>query len=83
MSTAEATSKLKTFHSSKSAVRRFVAKRTSRSALILGLVLGIYSISKASSYVSLYPSAAARQKVAETLGNNIGVEAILGVAHHL
>ena len=74
---------MKRFYAPKNLVKRFVAKRTRLSALVFGAILAIYMISKASSYVKLYPTEAARQKVAETLGANIGVEAILGIAHHL
>ena len=74
---------MKRFYAPKNLIKRFVAKRTRLSALVLGVILAVYMIAKASSYVKLYPTEAARQKVAETLGANIGVEAILGVAHHL
>jgi ABC-2 type transport system permease protein len=75
--------KLTSFRSPKAAVGRFVAKRTARSAVILGLVMGIYCISKASSFITAYPTIASRLKIARSLGSNIGVQAILGIAHHL
>ena len=74
---------MKRFRSPKTVVRRFVAKRTSRSAFILGAVLGLYMITKASSYLKAYPTEAGRQKIAESLGTNVGIEALLGVAHHI
>lgn len=67
----------------KSVVRRFVAKRTSRSALIFGLISVLYMLSKASSYIKAYPTELARQKVAESLGANVGIEALLGIAHRI
>jgi len=76
-------STVKYFRSPKNLIRRFVAKRTARSAIILGLIVAIYTLSKASSFVTAYPTEAARQKLAESLGSNVGVEALLGVAHHL
>jgi ABC-2 type transport system permease protein len=74
---------MKRFRSPKTVVGRFVAKRTSRSAFILGAVLGLYMVAKASSYLKAYPTEAARQKIAESLGTNVGIEALLGVAHHI
>lgn len=38
---------------------------------------------KSSSYIKLYPTALSRAKVAGTLGSNVGIEALLGVAHRL
>jgi ABC-2 type transport system permease protein len=71
------------FRSPDHVVRRFVTKTTSRSAFLWGFIFGIYIISKATSYIQTYSTEAARQKIAETLGTNIGIEAILGVAHHI
>jgi ABC-2 type transport system permease protein len=74
---------LKYFHAPKSLVRRFVAKRTLKSAFILGFILAIYMIAKASGFLKAYPTEVSRQKLAESLGSNVGIEALLGVAHHL
>jgi len=74
---------LKRFYAPKSLIRRFVAKRVRLSSIIIGAIFGLYMIAKATGYVKIYPTEAARQKVAETLGSNIGVEALLGIAHHL
>lgn len=79
---AEATS-LTTYRSPKNTIRRFIAKKSTKSGLILGIILGLYFISKTTSFLKAYPTDAARQKLAETLGANIGVEALLGVAHHI
>jgi ABC-2 type transport system permease protein len=86
MSLAQAsahTSNFKYFRLPNTVVRRFVAKKSLRSALMLGIVLDLYMISKAESFIKTYPTSVARQKLAETLGQNVGIEAILGVAHHL
>lgn len=64
-------------------VRRFVTKRTRKSSLILGLVLGLYMISKTSTYVKTYSTVASREKIAESIGSNVGIEALLGRAHSI
>lgn len=51
--------------------------------MILGVVLALYMISKASSYLKAFPTEIARQKLAESLGANVGIEALLGVAHRI
>ena len=73
----------KYFRSPKNLVRRFVAKRSSRSALVWGVILGLYIISKASGFIQTYPTVAAREKLAVTLGANVGIKALLGSAHHI
>lgn len=70
------------FRSPKTVIGRFVARRTVRSAILWGVVFGIYVASKAIGFVDLYPTAAARAKIAETFSNNIGIELILGKAPH-
>lgn len=80
---ASDTNAMKQFRSPKTYIRRLVARHTARSALIIGLVIGLYMIVKASSYLKAYPTEVARQKIAETLGSNVGIEALLGVAHHI
>lgn len=74
--------KLKRFRSPKTVISRFVFRRTVRSALLWAVVFGIYVASKAIGFVDLYPTAAARQKIAETFSSNIGIELILGRAPH-
>lgn len=71
------------YRSPRTFIRRFIAKRASKSALILSVILGLYTISKASSFLKTYPTELSRQKLAETLGSNIGIEALLGTAHHI
>ncbi len=74
---------LETMKSPTTLVRRFVIKQARKSSLILGIVLAIYMLSKASSYLKTYTTEAARQKIAETLGSNVGIEALLGRAHNI
>lgn len=71
---------LHTYRSPKTVIGRFVARRTLRGAILWALVFGIYVASKAIGFVDLYPTAAARQKIAETFGNNIGIELLIGKA---
>jgi len=82
MSASTAAVSLKKFKSPESIVGRFFTKRALRSSAILGLVVAIFMITKAASYLSSYPSEAARAKIAASLGNNIGIEALLGTAKH-
>ncbi len=81
ISTAPSTAKF--LRSPKTVVGRFTAIRTARSSLILGLILSLYMISKASAYLKAYPTELARQKLGESLGTNVGIEALLGVAHRI
>lgn len=71
------------FRAPKTLVRRFIAKRTLKSATILGIILVLYMLSKASAYLTTYNTEAAREKLAVSLGNNVGIEALVGVAHHI
>jgi ABC-2 type transport system permease protein len=76
-------SDFKYFRSPKNLVRRLVIKRTLKTSLIFSLVCGLYMYIKASSFLTTYPTAISREKLAQTLGSNVGIEALLGVAHHL
>jgi ABC-2 type transport system permease protein len=64
-------------------IGRFVAKRTSRSAVFWALIFGAYVASKAIGYAEAYPTAAERAKVAVSFGNNIGLSALLGIPHRI
>src|SRR5579884_719419 len=72
-----------TYPAAKNSLRQFVFRRALKSTTILGIILSLYMLSKASSYLKAYPTEAARQKLAETLTSNVGIEALLGVAHHI
>ncbi len=82
MSSALAETKiaLHRYRSPKTVIGRFVARRTVQGAVLWGLVFGLYVASKAIGFVDLYPTAIARQKIAETFSNNIGIELLLGKA---
>ncbi|HSX36267.1 MAG TPA: hypothetical protein VLH84_05035 [Patescibacteria group bacterium] len=66
------------FRASRSVIGRFVWRRTARSATFWALVFGAYVASKASGYVSLYPTEGARLAIANSFGNNLGLTALLG-----
>jgi ABC-2 type transport system permease protein len=71
---------MKRFHSPKTVIARFVARRSLRGAIAWAVVFGIYLASKAIGFVDSYPTAAARQKVVESFSSNIGIELLLGRA---
>jgi ABC-2 type transport system permease protein len=74
---------LRRFRSPGTAIGRFVARRTMRSAGLWGLVFGAYVTSKSASYAAAYPTALDRTKLAASFYNNIGLEALLGKPHAL
>ncbi len=62
---------------------RFVTQRSALSAVICGAIMAAYTASKVLNYVKLYSTELQRQHLAASLGNNVGIEALLGVAHHI
>ena len=56
---------LKYFHAPKTLVRRFV-KRTLKSSIIFGVIVGIYMLIKASTFLKAYPTELSRDKIAES-----------------
>jgi ABC-2 type transport system permease protein len=64
-------------------IGRFVARRTLRSATFYALVFGAYVASKAAGFAAAYPSAQARNAIAATFGNNVGLDALLGAPHNM
>jgi ABC-2 type transport system permease protein len=70
------------FRLPQTAISRFVARRSLRSATLWALVFGGYVASKAIGFANAYPTEAARQRVAATFSNNIGIEVILGPIRH-
>jgi ABC-2 type transport system permease protein len=68
----------KQFRSPQTAISRFVARRTMRSAALWALVFGAFVASKAIGLVDAYPTEAARQQVVAAYSNNIGIEILLG-----
>jgi ABC-2 type transport system permease protein len=76
-------SEFKNFYSPKTLATRFTVKRTFKTAIIFSSIIGFYMYIKASSFITTYPTPLARLKLANTLGSNIGIEALLGTAHHI
>lgn len=86
MSTSAATTAkpaLKSFRSPGTVIARFVARRTLRSAVLWAYVFGAYMASKSIGFTKAYPTHESRLKIAHTLGNNIGLNALLGTPHHV
>ncbi len=79
---ATASVSIRRFHSPKTMIGRFITRRTLRAAALWAIVFGGYVASKAVGFVDLYPTMAARQKIAETFSNNVGIELMLGRAPH-
>lgn len=73
---------VKRFYSPATVIGRFVSKRTLRVTIIWAVVFGVYVASKAIGFVDVYPTQAARIKIAETFSNNVGIEFIIGRAPH-
>lgn len=71
------------FRSPQTVVARFVARRTLKQVLLLGVIFGFYAASKVIGFVEAYKSAAAREAFAKSFGNNTGMNALLGVPHNI
>ena len=80
---ATAAQRMHRFRSPKTVIGRFVAKRTMRSAAIWAVAFGLIVASKAAGYAAAYPTLAARTKLATSFSNNVGLEALFGVPHHI
>ena len=83
MAVAEAAAVFRRYRSPGTVVGRFVFRRHLKSFLFGGVLFAGYIISKASSYVSLYPTPLSRERIAATLGSNVGIEALVGRAANL
>lgn len=85
MSAAEAVSRIQwvTYRSPQSVIRRFVARRTVRSATVWAFVFGAYTASKSIGFATAAPTAAARAKLVSSFTNNVGLNALLGVPHNI
>lgn len=59
------------------------ARRAARSGALWGLVFGLYVASSALGFATTYPTAAARAKLATSLGTNSGLAALLGPARNI
>jgi ABC-2 type transport system permease protein len=59
------------------------AKRATRSGALWGLVFGTYVVVQSAAYGTAYPTAAAREKLALSLGRNAGLAALVGPARQI
>lgn len=66
-----------------SALARFVARRTLRGSLLWSVIFGVYVAASAIGFVTAYPTQAAREQLAQTLGTNVGLEALFGIPHQI
>jgi ABC-2 type transport system permease protein len=71
------------FRSPQTAVARFVAKRTFKSAALWAFIFGIYAISKVIGFVKAYKTPAAREALTHSLNNNAGINALIGTPHQI
>src|SRR6266566_2314065 len=62
---------------------RVTARRAMRGALIWGAVFGLMVWVLVSQFSKEYPTAAARARLTQTMGSDVGLQAIFGPAHHL
>jgi len=84
MMASEATAdRLTNFRWTSTAIGRFVARRTSRSAVVWAYIFGAYSASKTLGFAKAYPTPEARLKLTHSFGNNTGLSALLGLPHHI
>ncbi|HSX07508.1 MAG TPA: ABC transporter permease subunit [Candidatus Saccharimonadales bacterium] len=73
----------KRFRSPKTVIARFVAARSWHGAVLWAAAFSIMVVTKATGYVAAYPTLKARQAVIATLGNNAGLDALLGRPYHM
>ena len=66
-----------------SVVTGLLARRSARSAVLWGYVFGIYVVSSALGYASVYKTIADRRRLAHSFGTNIGIQALIGPARHI
>ncbi len=71
---------IKHFLSPRTVIARFVTRRSIKAAAAWSVVFGFFVSAKAIGFVDAFPTIADRQRVVESLGNNIGIEVILGRA---
>src|SRR5665213_2186645 len=74
---------MKHFWSPKTVIGRLVTRHTIRGAILWALVFSGYFASKSIGLVDVYPTTAARLKIAQSYGNNIGIEFLIGSARHV
>lgn len=67
----------------KGVIGRFFAGRALRSSVLWGAVFGITVASSALAFAQAYTTDAARQQIAASFGNNVGLKVLLGDTIHL
>jgi len=75
--------KFENYKSPGSAIARFVSRRTFKSAVLWAFIFAIYMASKSVGYAKAYPTVSSRIGFTKSLGNNVGLNAILGTPHSL
>ncbi|HSX47753.1 MAG TPA: hypothetical protein VLF63_03190 [Patescibacteria group bacterium] len=76
-------SNITTFRYPKLVISRFIFKQSIKSAAIWAFIIAAYVASKGIGYGKIYPTPQARAKLASTLGNNVGLSALIGKPHDL
>lgn len=74
---------LKTFRHPRTEILRFTAKGTMRTAAFWAVVFGGLVASKSIGYATVYPTQAERTRLAVSIGNNVGLNALFGTPTHL
>ncbi|HYR64444.1 MAG TPA: hypothetical protein VET24_17660 [Actinomycetota bacterium] len=64
-------------------LRRLVARRAARSALVWGYVFGAYVVGSISGFALTYKTQVAREELARSFGSNAGLRALIGPARHI
>jgi len=62
---------------------RFVARRTARSAILWGAVIGLYVYASTVGFTNLAPTPAGRQPFLAALAGNTGLRALYGIPHRI
>jgi ABC-2 type transport system permease protein len=63
--------------------RRFVARRSARSAILWGAVFGLYGYAQTVGFTDLAPTPAGRQQFLSALAGNPGLKALFGVPYRI
>jgi ABC-2 type transport system permease protein len=64
-------------------IARLTAHKAARSAVVWGVVFGLYVASSALGYAATYKTPLARAKLVKTFGANFGFNALIGPAHQI
>ncbi len=80
---AAAKPSFKSFGFPKIIIARFTAMRSSKSAAIWGLVFGISTLSSITGFNTLYKTAASKEQLVHSFGDNAGLNALFGLPNKL